>query len=203
MKNHYSTTHMIAGLVLFTTLIVYRLLPVLLGMTLDQPAWMPNFSPMASVCLCGAAFLPRRLAIAMPLTALLGTDLVLNSHYGFPLFTVEFFGKTIAFAAVAALGWLLRKDARPGVIVAAVLGGSFFFYIATNTASWLYEPGYAKTLAGWVQALTTGLPGYPPTWTFYRNTLVADVLFTALFLVCIRTGKPAPIGAIQTAGATR
>ena len=194
---------MIAGLVLFATLIAYRLLPVLLGMTLEQPAWLPNFSPMASVCLCGAAFLPRRLAIAVPLAALLGTDLVLNTHYRFPLFTVEFFGKTIAFAAVAALGWMLRKNARPGVIAPAVLASSFFFYIVTNTASWLYEPGYAKTLAGWVQALTTGLPGYAPTWTFYRNTLVADVLFTALFLVCIRTGKPAPIAAIQTAGATR
>ena len=149
---------MIAGLVLFIAVVAYRLLPVLLGMKLQQPDWLPNFSPMAALCLCGAAFLPRRLAIAVPLVALIGTDLMLNAHYGFPLFTVEFLGKTVAFAAVAALGWQLRKNTRPGVILPAVLGGSLFFYIATNTASWLYEPGYAKTAAGWLQALTVGLP---------------------------------------------
>ena len=193
---------MIAGLVLFAVAVVYRLLPVLLHVKEQQPAWLPNFSPMAALCLCGAAFFPRRMAVALPLAALFGTDILLNSYFNFPLFTVEFVGKTIAFAAVVALGWMLRKNARPGVILPAVLGGSFFFYIATNTASWLYEPGYAKTAAGWFQALTTGLPGFPPTWTFYRNTLVSDLLFAAIFLACIRwSQKPATSPAMQAAGA--
>ena len=195
---------MIAGLVLFAAAVAYRLLPVLLGMKLQQPEWLPNFSPMAALCLCGAAFLPRRLAIAVPLVALLGTDLVLNAHYGFPLFTVEFFGTIVAFAAVAALGWHLRKNPRAAVIFPAVLGGSLFFYIATNTASWLYEPGYAKSAAGWLQALTTGLPGYAPTWIFYRNTLAGDLLFTGLFLACMHwSRRPAVAAVTQTASAVR
>jgi hypothetical protein len=37
-------------------------------------------------------------------------------------------------------------------------------------------------LLGWIQALTTGLPGYPPTWTFFRNTLLSGGLFTGLFV---------------------
>ena len=190
---------MIAGFVLFAAAVLYRLLPVLLGMKLQQPDWLPNFSPMAALCLCGAAFLPRRLAIAVPAVALLGTDLILNAHYGFPLFTVEFLGKTVAFAAVAAFGWQLRKNAHPSVILPAVLGGSLFFYIATNTASWLYESGYAKTAAGWLQALTTGLPGYAPTWVFYRNTLAGDMLFAVLFLACMHwSRKPAPVAIGQT-----
>lgn len=195
---------MIAGLVLFATAVLYRLLPVLLGMKLQQPEWLPNFSPMAALCLCGAAFLPRRLALAVPLVALLGTDLVLNAHYGFPLFTLEFLGTIVAFAAVAALGWQLRKNPRASVIFPAVLGGSLFFYIATNTASWLYEPGYAKSAAGWLQALTTGLPGYSPTWIFYRNTLAGDLLFTALFLACMHWSRRPAIAAVgQTASAVR
>jgi hypothetical protein len=195
---------MIAGLVLFAIAVAYRLLPVLLGVTLQQPGWLPNFSPMAALCLCGAALLPKRLAIVVPFIALLGTDLALNAHYGFPLFTVEFLGKTIAFAAVAAIGWQLRKNTRATVILPAVLGGSLFFYIATNTASWLYEPGYAKSAAGWLQALTTGLPGYAPTWIFYRNTLAGDMLFAALFLACMHWSRrtaaavaPEPIEAIR------
>ena len=200
----YVQVEMIAGLVLFAAAVVYRLLPVFLGMKLQQPEWLPNFSPMAALCLCGVAFLPRRLAIVVPFVALLGTDLVLNAHYGFPLFTVEFFGTIVAFAVVTALGWRLRKNARPSVILPAVLGGSLFFYLATNTASWLYEPGYAKSAAGWLQALTTGLPGYAPTWIFYRNTLAGDMLFAALFLACMHwsrrpalTAVPEPAEAIR------
>jgi hypothetical protein len=41
---------------------------------------------------------------------------------------------------------------------------------------------YAKTFAGWIQAITTGLPGYPPTWEFFRNTLLSGGLFTGLFV---------------------
>ena len=197
---------MIAGLVLFAIAVAYRLLPVFLGVTVHQPEWMPNFSPMAALCLCGAACLPRRFAIAVPFIALLGTDLALNAHYGFPLFTLEFFGTILAFAVVAALGWHLRKNPRPGVVLPAVLGGSLFFYVVTNTASWLTltEPSYAKTAAGWLQALTTGLPGYAPTWIFYRNTLAGDMLFAALFLACLSWNRqpassvaPQPIGAIR------
>jgi hypothetical protein len=59
--------------------------------------------------------------------------------------------------------------------------GAVLFYLTTNTASWLYNPDYSKTLAGWIQALTGGIPGYPPTWTFFRNTLMSGGLFTGLF----------------------
>ena len=45
----------------------------------------------------------------------------------------------------------------------------------------MQDPGYPKTLAGWLQALTTGLPGYPPTWTFFRNSFLSGGLFTGLF----------------------
>ena len=55
----------------------------------------------------------------------------------------------------------------------------------TNTSSWLTGPGYAHTFAGWLQALTTGLPGYPPTWMFFRSTLLSDLLFTTLFVLCM------------------
>jgi len=31
--------------------------------------------------------------------------------------------------------------------------------------------------------LTLGLPGYPPTWTFLRNSVVSDMIFTLIFVV--------------------
>jgi hypothetical protein len=164
----------------------------------SQPDWLPNFSPMAALCLCAAACLPRRWAIILPFVALIGTDLLLNWHYSrmspagkeYSFISVELLGKTLAFVAIATFGWQLRKQARARVLLPAAIGSSLFFYVVTNTAAWLSDPGYASSFAGWTQALTTGLPQYPSTWTFYRNTFVSDVLFTMLFLACMRVRPP-------------
>jgi hypothetical protein len=177
---------MIAGIVLVLVVSLYRLLPAFLGYTTEQPDWFINVSPMAALILCGAAMLPRRWAIAVPFVALLGTDLILNAHYGYPLFNGELVAKTVAFGVIATFGWLLRDHARARVLFPAVIGGSIFFYLVTNTAAWLYHPGYLKDFSGWTQAMTTGLPAYQPTWMFYRNTFLSDLMFTALFLLCVR-----------------
>ena len=111
-------------------------------------------------------------------------------------------GQVEAAVAYGMSPWLRFRR----VILPAMLGSSLLFYIVTNTASWLTltEPSYAKTAAGWIQALTTGLPGYAPTWTFLLKSLVSDLLFAALFLACIHWGRrPAPVAVVQTAEAVR
>jgi hypothetical protein len=184
---------MLAGIILVLVVSLYRLLPVLLGYTDVQPDWLINFSPMTAVILCGAACLPRRWAIALPFAALLGTDMILTAHYGtHALFNVEFIVKTGVLAVIAAFGWQLRSQARAAVLVPTAIGGSLFFYLATNSAAWLTDPGYVKSLGGWVQSLTTGLPQYRPTWTFYQNSFLSDVIFTLLFLACVRRRAAAP-----------
>jgi hypothetical protein len=180
---------MIAGLILFVIATVYRLLPWILGFTTVQPDWFVNVSPVAAVILCGAALLPKRLAIAVPFLSLLISDFILNYHYGFPLVNLLLVAKTLAFVAIAAFGWQLRSQARLSTLLPAAIGSSIFFYVVTNTASWLYDPLYAKNLAGWTQALTTGLAGFQPTWTFLRNSCVSDVAFTLLFFLCVRPGE--------------
>jgi hypothetical protein len=188
---------MIAGVILFAIAALFRLLPVFLGFTETQPDWFINVSPMAAMILCGAALLPRRLAIVVPFGVLLGTDLILNAYYpfvvggahqaeGHALLNGEFIAKTLAFVAIAAFGWQMRSNAKPSLLIPAAIGGSLFFYLVTNTASWLYDPAYVKNVAGWTQAMTIGLPQYQPTWMFYRNTFLSDMVFTLLFLVCTR-----------------
>lgn len=63
------------------------------------------------------------------------------------------------------------------------------FYLVTNTFAWLTMPAYAKTLAGWIQALTVGLPGFPQTWEFFRNTLSSGGLFTGLFVGAMKLAQ--------------
>src|SRR6266571_7076147 len=82
------------------------------------------------------------------------------------------------------------KRARQTLLPASIVA-STMFYVFTNTFSWLSDPGYAKNFAGLIQSLTVGLPQYSatPTWMFFRNSLVSDLIFTGLFVVCMNAGR--------------
>lgn len=188
---------MIVAVILLVAAVVWR---VLLGVTHSADfGWLHNFAPLSAIALCGAAFLPRRLAFSLPLVALFVSDLMLNVHYAkthgdVTLVSTEMLARYGALALIAWMGWSLRKSPRLPMMLGAGVVGSALFYIITNSASWITEPRYVKNFAGWMQALTTGLPEYPSTLWFYRHTLVSDLLFTALFVLCLRstdrTGEP-------------
>jgi hypothetical protein len=96
------------------------------------------------------------------------------------------------YAGLIAMGKWLGKSAGFLKLVLGGILGAAIFYLVTNTLSWLLMPGYAKTLAGWIQALFTGLPGYPPSWEFFRNSLLSGGLFTALFVGAAKIAEESP-----------
>ena len=65
------------------------------------------------------------------------------------------------------------------------LAASLIFYLVTNSFSWWTNVGYDKSPVGWWQALTVGMPGFSPTWTFLRASVISDLLFTAVFVAGI------------------
>ena len=183
---------MIAALVLLSLAIAWRLT---LGMGhRDDFSWLHNFSPFASIVLCGAFFVPRLYAVLLPLVALFITDMEINHYYEFPLVTWEMGMRYVVLAGVGLFGWYLRGQSRSWIVLGASAVSSVAFYFLTNTTSWLTDPNYAKTFEGWAQALTGGVPGYPPTLVFFRNSLVSDVIFTGIFLLALRVTRafPAP-----------
>lgn len=157
------------------------------------PGLMPqNFSAAYGLAFCAGVYFPGRLAWVLPLVTLFGTDLVMNRwYYGVPFFTPYVLINSFAYAAMIWLG--RRFTARSSWL--KLLGGgivsAFIFYFISNTASWIYDPAYPKTLAGWLQALTTGTPGWPHTWEFFRNTLMSGGLFTGLFAGAMKLGEMA------------
>lgn len=182
---------MISALSLLALAIAWR---TLLGLGhRDDFSWLHNFAPLSAIALCGAMSLPRRASFTIPLVGLLVSDLILNQYYGVPLLSFEMMARYVVLAAIAGAGWWLRRHPQAMVVLGMSALCSVAFYFVTNTASWITEPAYAKTFAGWAQALTGGLPGYPPTLTFFRNTLLSDVLFTGLFLVCMRLAHVTPV----------
>jgi hypothetical protein len=127
----------------------------------------------------------------VPLLALFVSDLVLNLHYSATMFSPLMAGRYLALAVVCCLGLAIANRASWKTLLPASLAGSVLFYAITNTFAWLSDPGYMKNFAGLIQALTVGLPQYSatPTWMFFRNSIVSDLLFTGLFVLSMYWGR--------------
>jgi hypothetical protein len=171
-----------AALLLLAAITLYRLC---IGFQNGHLPWLENFAPVAAVALCSGIFLPRRLAFIVPLGALFISDIFLNWHFHYALISPEMISRYLALAASVWIGFKLRNRARLSAVLPASILCSCIFYLVTNTSSWFGSPDYVQTYSGWVRALTEGLPGYAPTWTFFRSSLISDLLFTTLFVFCM------------------
>ena len=145
---------------------------------------LPNFSPIAAVAFCGGLFLPGLVAWVLPLGALLVSDVFLSLALGFSPFSVSQLVVWGSIAGVVGIGrWVSAwSDVSALKFFSALMVGGVGFYVVTNTGAWLMNPAYPRGLDGLWMSLTTGLPGFPPSWVFFRNSLVSDLMFGSLLL---------------------
>ena len=146
---------------------------------------LSNLSPFTALAFCGAVYFRKPWFWAMSFLALEASDLYLNyfhaREFGFYWSLSGFMVRTACFGAALLLGaWVAKRKSWLNLLNGALLG-AIIFYLVTNTQSWAADAFYAKTLAGWWQALTVGHPEYPPTIFFFRNTLLGDMMFTGIF----------------------
>jgi hypothetical protein len=155
--------------------------------------WLSNFTPLAAIALCSAAYFPKKYKFSVPLVTLFISDAVINFRYGAPLLDSQIVVRYVALAVVGYAGLFLQNRASLKTLLPACIVGSTFFYAITHAFSWLSDPGYTKNLAGLIQALTIGLPSYSatPSWMFFRNSLISDLLFTLVFVLSINLGRSA------------
>lgn len=126
----------------------------------------PNVTPLTAMALLGGAMLAPKAAFALPLVALALSDLFLGLHPTLPFVYVS-------FLATAWLGLKLRENPGPGKILAACLASSVLFFVVTNLGVWLAAGLYSRDFSGLVACYTAAIP-------FFRNSVLGDVLFTAL-----------------------
>ena len=169
---------MLIALILIVLATLYRLLPTMdLGLS--------NISPVMAIAFCGAVYFRDRRMWAVPFIALALSDFYINwfyaKEYGFTWPVSGVVARTACFGVALLIGaWVAKRKSWLNLLNGALLS-AIVFYIVTNTQSWAADAFYAKTLAGWWQALTVGHPEYPPTVFFFRNTLGGDLMFTGLF----------------------
>lgn len=149
------------------------------------PGNLVNLSPMMALAFVGTIVFPKSLPWWSWALMLLGVDLLsegllwwsqANGHLEVLL--------AYGCYALAAF-WGARLRGKAGVLdsLLGTLGCSILFYLVTNALSWWVQPEYAKSAAGWWQAMTLGLPGMPMTTLgFFRNSLTADLCGGAVLL---------------------
>ena len=164
------------------------------------PGLMPwNFSVVYAFVFCAGVYFPGAAKWWLPLGTMVATDVALNAYYHVALFDPHLLWNYAIYALIIALGKWFGPAAGYFKLIFGGLFGGLIFYLIANTAAWLQDPHYAKTLAGWIQALTIGRPGFPPSWEFFRNTLLSSGIFTALFAGAAKATAESP--ADKTAGA--
>jgi hypothetical protein len=186
---------------------LHRLLPVVFLAVFALSRWPglfpPCFSAAYALAFCAGVYFRGAAAWWLPLGTMLATDVALNVFYYHvaPLGTYLLLNYAV-YAGLIGLGkWFGRRASFLKLLGGGLLG-AVIFYLVTNTLSWLQDPAYSKTIAGWVQALTLGRPDWhPTTWEMFRNTLGSGGLFTALFAGSAKLTESAESPADKTAGA--
>ncbi|TWU00111.1 hypothetical protein Pla108_10550 [Botrimarina colliarenosi] len=153
-----------------------------------QPDWC--VTPLAAVGLLAGYALPRRWAIATPLTAMLISDAMLPSYGSLGVAVAVY----AAMATAPLLGSLLRRplpsrSAGLARLTALSLTPAMVFFFTTNFAVWAFQSHYAKTAAGLAECYLAALP-------FLRRMLAGDAAFVAVLF-----GAAALAGAFSLTGA--
>lgn len=141
---------------------------ILAGVTMRILPHPANFAPIAAISIFGGAVLPKRVAIWVPLVAMMISDAVIGFYSLMPLIWACYL-----LIALASSHWLRSGNLFTGVKLTAA--SSLFFFIVTNFGVWLTSGMYSRTWSGLLDCYTLALP-------FFRNTFLSDVLYTvALF----------------------
>ncbi|MDP2421481.1 DUF6580 family putative transport protein [Sediminibacterium sp.] len=143
---------------------------------------MPNFSPLGTIGLFGAAyFLKKWQAFLIPIAATWLSDLFINNviyaQY-FPKFTwfyKGFYWQYGSYLMIVLAGlWIMKKVTVPRIIGGALASSAIFFLIS-NFGVWLGSRFYPQDTAGLLQCYTAALPFLKGT--LYGNLFYAGVLF--------------------------
>ena len=147
-----------------------------------EPLLPYNLSAAHALLFCAAFWLPGWLGWVLPMATIIVTDLLLNSFvYNEPLLFQSSIPIWISLGIFVVLAkWLAKRRSYSRVFLGTFIG-TLLFYLVSNTMAWFGNPAYVKSFAGWIQALTVGLPGFPPTWFFGLKSLLGTSLFTGLF----------------------
>lgn len=134
---------------------------------------VPNMTPLTAITLAGSRYVGRTWAIAIPIAAMLVSDVVIGWYDWRILASVY-----LSVALMGLLSFSVRK--RIGMLTSGVvvIGSSLVFFLITNFAVWLFSPWFDKSFSGLMYAYELGIP-------FFRSMMIGDLIYTPLLFGAI------------------
>src|SRR5207247_9805188 len=118
---------MIPALLLVASAILFRILVGFFG-PVDAVGWM-NFTPLAAIALCGAAYFPARYKLTIPMVSLLLSDVALNVfHYHASLGSPFVISHYVVFGLIGLLCCSLQYRASFMMMLSSSIDESWLFY---------------------------------------------------------------------------
>jgi hypothetical protein len=134
---------------------------------------VPAFTPVFGALLFAGARLRKRDAIWFPVTVLAVCDWILTTRVFHMEMKWEHSLTTLAFAAMASIGGLLRHKISVWRFAGGAVSGSTAYFLISNFGVWLGWGLYPHTWRGLAICYVAALP-------YYRNSLVSTVVVGAL-----------------------
>jgi hypothetical protein len=143
---------------------------ILIGSLLRVLPHAANFAPIGAIALFGGVYLEKRLALVVPLAAMIISDFFI----GFDSVSQRaiVYG---SFLLIGLVGMLIRKNKNVATVIAGSLSASAIFFLITNCV-YLYSPDgiYGHSWSEQVRSYTNALP-------FLKPTLISDLMYTTIF----------------------
>ena len=131
-----------------------------------------HFTPVGASLLFFGAHRPKREMWA-PVALLVVSDLLLNRFvYNIPLHQDQIV-VWAWYAGAIAIGMLMRNRISAPRVAGASLAASISFYLVSNFAVWATYEMYPRTWQGLLACYSAAVP-------FFRNTVVGDLVFSAV-----------------------
>lgn len=150
---------------------------IIMGVSLRLVPHPADFAPIGAIAIFGGAMLPRKLAVWVPLLAMVVSDAIIGFYDIMPIIWGCY-----ALIALASIFWLKRPTLLRGAVL--TVSASVFFFVVSNFAVWVSSGMYAHTWSGLAECYTMALP-------FFRNTVLSDLIYTAAFFGVFALAKTA------------
>lgn len=134
---------------------------------------IPNFAPIAAMALLGGAFLNNKwMAMAIPIAAMVVSDLILHFFTGWGIHSTLPF-VYVGMALITLIGFFLQGKVNFPNVAGAALGGSLVFFLLTNLGVWITSPMYPMNITGLFMCYAAAIP-------FFHYSVAGDLLFTGI-----------------------
>lgn len=133
---------------------------------------IPNFTPIAAMALFGGVyFSDKRLAIVLPLIAMILSDIAIQLIYGWGFHDTIIY-VYVAFILTSFIGIMLRTKVGLLSVASGSIISSILFFIITNFGVWAAS-GFQLGINGLNATYLLGIP-------FFAPTLIGDLFFNGI-----------------------